>query len=167
MKTLWEDMRYSVRSLRKRLGFSSIVILTLAIGICANTTIFSVVNAVLLRALPYPHPERLLVLSQQSMEGEMAVSFPDYLDWRAQQSSYEDLAARLPAGGVITGPGEPERVIGRFVTASFFSTLGVQPAQGRSFTAAEDQPGANRVIILSHGLWQRRFGGRTDALGKI
>ncbi|HXD34159.1 MAG TPA: ABC transporter permease [Pyrinomonadaceae bacterium] len=161
-----KDFRYAIRSLVKQPVFTVIAILTLALGIGANTTIFSVVNGVLFKALPYPNSDRLVSLSQNSIERpDMSVSFPDYLEWRSQQTIFEDLSARMPAGGIITGGGEPERVIGRLVTASFFSTLGVQPALGRAFTDAEDQPGT-RAIVISYELWQRRFGGNPDVINK-
>src|SRR5882762_381376 len=131
-----KDIRYAIRSLMKQPAFTAIAIITLALGIGANTTIFSVVNAVLFRSLPYPNADRLVALSQNSRESaDMSVSYPDYLEWRAQQSLFEDMAARLPAGGVITGGGDPERVIGRLVTESFFRTLGIQPFLGRAFTS--------------------------------
>jgi putative ABC transport system permease protein len=162
-----KDIRYAMRSLLKQPAFTAIAVITLALGIGANTTIFSVVNAVLLRSLPYPNADRLVDLSQTSREQrDISVSFPDYLEWRGEQNVFEDLAARMPAGGVITGSGDPERVIGRLVTASFFSTLGVPPHLGRSFSAAEDQPGGARVMVISHELWQRRFGGDPAVINK-
>ena len=165
METLINDIRYGIRSLTKRRAFVATAVITLALGIGANTAIFSVVNAVLLRPLPYPNPDRLVALSENSLESaEISVAYPDYLDWRAQQSVFEAMAARMPAGGVITGD-NPERVIGRLVTSSFFATLGVQPFRGRAFTEAEDRPGGPRVMVLSYGLWQRRFGA-VDAIGK-
>jgi putative ABC transport system permease protein len=167
MNTLWHDLRYSLRMLRKRPGFTTVAVITLALGIGANTAIFSVVNAVLLRALPYQHSERLVALFETSKEvPAMATPYPDYLDWRAQQTAFEDLAARMPAGGILTGDGEPERIIGRLVTASFFPTLGVKPYLGRFFSEAEDRPGGERVIVISYGLWQRRFGGDENIIGR-
>jgi len=166
MANILKDFRHGIRSLLKHRGFTIVAVITLGLGIGANTLMFSVVNAVLLRPLPYPNAERLVSLSQSSLEDpDLAVSYPDYLDWRAQQSVFDDMAARLPTGGVITGANEPERVIGRLVTPSFFTTLGVQPMLGRSFTEAENAPGA-RVMVISHGLWQRQFGGSPDAIGK-
>jgi len=166
MANILKDLRHGIRSLLKHRGFTIVAVITLGLGIGANTLMFSVVNAVLLRPLPYPNAERLVSLSQSSLEDpDLAVSYPDYLDWRAQQSVFDDMAARLPTGGVITGANEPERVIGRLVTPSFFTTLGVQPMLGRSFTEAENAPGA-RVMVISHGLWQRQFGGSPDAIGK-
>jgi putative ABC transport system permease protein len=165
MESLFKDIRYGFRSLWKRPGFTAIALTTLALGIGANTAIFSVVNAVLLRPLPYPNADRLVALSENSLEAaDIPVAYPDYLDWRAQQSVFEEMSARLSAGGVITG-NDPERVIGRLVTASFFSTLGVQPFMGRGFLETEDRPGGPRVIVLSYGLWQRRFG-TADPIGK-
>jgi putative ABC transport system permease protein len=167
MNTLLQDLRYSLRMLLKKPGFALVAIITLALGIGANTAIFSVVNAVLLRALPYPHAERLVVLFETSKEvPAMNVAYPNYLDWRAQQTLLEDLAAYMPAGGILTGDGEPERVTGRWVTASFFPTLGIQPHIGRFFDEAEDQPAAERVIVISYGLWQRRFGGDAQVIGR-
>ncbi|MBA2341405.1 MAG: ABC transporter permease [Pyrinomonadaceae bacterium] len=153
--------------LSKRPGFTLVAVTLLALGIGATTAIFSIVNGVLLKPLNYPEPERLVALSETSKEArEMAVAFPTYLDWRAQASVFENMAARMPAGGVLTGEGEPERVTGRFVTASFFPTLGVQPQAGRFFTPDEDQPGAERVIVLSYGLWQSRYGGDREVTGR-
>ena len=166
METILKDLRHGIRSLLKHRGFTVVAVITLGLGIGANTLMFSVVNAVLLRPLPYPNADRLVSLSQSSLEDpDLAVSYPDYLDWRAQQSLFDDMAARLPTGGVITGANEPERVIGRLVTPSFFTTLGVQPMLGRSFTEAENAPGST-VMVISHGLWQRQFAGSADAIGK-
>jgi putative ABC transport system permease protein len=161
------DFKFALRQLRKTPGFTLIAIATLALGIGATTAIFSVVNAVLLKALPFPHPAQLVALSQSSTESaRMGVSFPNFLDWRGQQTVFSQMAARLPMGGVIAGEGEPERVIGRAVTANFFQTLEVQPALGRFFSEAEDRPGGAQVIVLSHRLWQRRFGSDPNIVGK-
>jgi putative ABC transport system permease protein len=167
MQGLWHDLRHGLRTLVKKPGFTLVAVITLALGIGANTAIFSVVNAVLLRPLPYPNAERLVAVSENSLEApDISVAYPDYLDWRAQQSMFEEMSARMPTGGVITGANEPERVIGRLVTPSFFSTLGVQPMLGHAFTEAENKPGAPLVIVISHGLWQRQFGGATDVIGR-
>jgi len=167
MRTLWQDLRYGVRMLARTPGVSAVAVLSLALGIGANTAIFSVVNGVLLKSLPFPEPERLVALSESSPKTpEMAVAFPNYLDWREAQTAFEELAARMPTGGVMTGGGEPERVTGRMVTASFFPTLGVRPQVGRFFTEAEDRPGGEPVMVLSHGLWQRRFGGDPRVVGR-
>src|SRR5436853_2391722 len=167
MQMLLYDLRYSLRMLLKKPSFTLVAVITLALGIGANTAIFSVVNAVLLRALPYPHSERLVALFETSKEvPTMAAAYPNYLDWRAQQTVFDNLVARMPAGGILTGDGEPERVIGRWVTASFFPTLGVQPHIGRFFNEAEDQPSAERVIVISYALWQRRYGGDETLIGR-
>lgn len=158
MQALGHDLKLGIRMLVKKPGFTCVALITLILGIGATTAIFSVVNAVLLNPLPYPNADRLVALSENSLEAaDIDVAYPDYLDWRAQQSVFDDMSARMPAGGVITGD-NPERVIGRLVTASFFATLGVQPALGRSFTEAEDRPGGPRVMVLSYELCQRRFG---------
>ncbi|MEK6323112.1 MAG: ABC transporter permease [Acidobacteriota bacterium] len=167
METLLNDARYAIRTLLRSPGFSAVAVLALALGIGANTAIFSVVNGVLLKSLSFPEPERLVALYESSeREPAMAVAYPNYLDWRAQQTVFENLAARMPAGGVLTGEGEPERVIGRWVTASFFPTLGVRPQLGRFFDEDEDKLGAERVMVLSYGLWQRYYGGDPNLIGK-
>ena len=167
MQSLWHDLRHGLRTLVKKPGFTLVAVITLALGIGANAAIFSVVNAVLLRPLPYPNAERLVAVSENSLEAsDISVAYPDYLDWQTQQSVFEEMSARMPTGGVITGANEPERVIGRLVTPSFFSTLGVQPLLGRAFTEAENKPGTPPVIVISHGLWQRQFSGASDVIGK-
>src|SRR5689334_13221571 len=167
MSTLLQDLRYGLRVWTRRPGFTFVAVLTLALGIGANTAIFSVVNAVLLRALPFPHSERLVALTETSKEvPQMAVAYPNYLDWRARQTVFDDLSARMPAGGILTEDGEPERITGRLVTASFFATLGIKPHAGRFFTEAEDQPGGERVMVISYRLWQRRYGGDPQVIGR-
>ena len=167
MNTLWQDLRYGMRMLLQHPGVTVIAVITLALGIGANTAIFSVVNAVLLRPLPYPNADRLVAVAENSLESpDISVAYPDYLDWRAQQSVFEEMSARMPTGGIISGANEPERVLGRHVTSSFFSTLGVQPVLGRAFTDAEDKPGVPPVMVISYGLWQRQLGGASDAIPK-
>src|SRR5262245_51771279 len=161
------DIRYAIRMLMKSPVFTVIALVTLALGIGATSTIFSVVNGVLLKSLPFPHPAQLVALSQSSREAaRMGISFPNFLDFRAQQTVFSQMAARLPMGGVIAGEGEPERVIGRAVTANFFQTLEVQPALGRFFADAEDRPGGAPVIVLSYRLWQRHFGSDPNVVGR-
>ena len=167
MDSLLKDIRYGTRNLLKHRGFTLIAVLTIALGVGSTTAIFSIVNGVLLKALPFPEPQQLISLSESSKEVPvMTVPYPDYLDWRAQQTTLENLAAWLPAGGVLTGGGEPERITGRFVTASFFPTLGARPHLGRFFTDQEDRPGDDRAIVLGQGLWQRRFGGDAEIIGQ-
>jgi putative ABC transport system permease protein len=167
LDNIFQDLKFAYRTLRKRPSFVVIAVLTLAISIGANTAIFSVVNGVLLKPLPYPHPERLVVLSGTSREvPETLVSYPDYLDWRERQTVFENIAVRMPAGFVFTGEGEPERIIGRWVSASFFQTIGVKPLIGRPFTEQDENSAAERVVILGYGLWQRRYGGEESVVGR-
>ncbi|MCI0404243.1 MAG: ABC transporter permease [Acidobacteria bacterium] len=169
METLWQDVRYGVRQLARSPGFTAIAVLTLALGIGANTAIFSVVNAVLLRPLPHPEPERLtMVWLDNRDEGwpEDLTSYPTYLDWRSQNRSFEDMAAFTPSEASLSGDGEPERVRSAVVSANYFSVLRVQPARGRIFRPEEEVPGAGRVVVLSAGLWQRRFAGSPDIVGQ-
>jgi len=168
LETLWQDLRYGARTLTRTPGFTLIAVITLALGIGANTAIFSVVNAVLLRPFPYESPERLLIL-EESVSGGAAggVSYPNFADWRAQNTLFESMAAVRPNESFnFTGAGEPERLQGRVVSAGFFSTLGIKPFPGRDFLAEEDRPGATPAVILSHGFWQRRFGADAGVIGK-
>jgi putative ABC transport system permease protein len=166
-----QDLRYGIRMLLKHKGFTLVAVLTLALGIGANTAIFSVVNAVLLQALPYADPQRLVVLWTDNPKlqlGGRAIppANPDILEWRARAQSFERLAAFRPSLADLASDGEPERVGGVAVNADFFPLLGVTPLAGRVFTAAEDQPGSEMVAVISHALWQRRFGGVPDIIGK-
>ena len=161
------DFRYSARALIKNPAFSSLAILTIALGVGANTSIFTAVEGVLLKSFSFPEAERLVVVSGVSKSlADMEVSYPDYLDWRAEQRVFVDLAARTSAGGVISGIGEPERVFGRYVTASFFSTLRVHPQIGRFFGEDEDKAGAARVMVISDGLWRRLFNADPAVIGR-
>jgi putative ABC transport system permease protein len=169
LETLFHDLRFGARMLFRNPGFTLIAVVTLALGIGANTAIFSAVNAVLLRALPYPEPERL-VRFWESNPGrgwlDFAVSAPNFADWRKQQSVCEQLAAYQFNNLNFTGGGEPERVAALRVTANFFSVLGVAPAHGRNFLPEEEQPGRNHVAVLSDGLWGRRFGADPNLIGR-
>src|SRR5207302_9747137 len=161
------DFRYSARALIKNPAFSLLAIITIALGIGANTAIFTAVNGVLLKSFSFPEAERLVVVTGISKSlSDMGVSYPDYLDWRAEQRVFVDLAARFPAGGIITGIGEPERVFGRYVTASFFSTLRIQPQIGRFFTEDEDKAAAAHVLVISDSLWRRRFNADPTIIGR-
>jgi len=169
MQTLWQDLRYGVRMLLKKPGFTLIAIITLGLGIGATTAIFSVVNAVLLRPLPYPEADRLLFIGQHYKSGQSGAGEPKFLFWREQSQSFEAMAAYSGfggAGGNLSGGSEAEYVRGLRVSVDFFRALGVFPARGRGFTTAEDQPDGGRVAILSDGLWQRRFGGDSELVGK-
>ena len=164
-----QDLRFGLRMLLKNPGFTLVAMLTLAVGIGANTAIFSVVNAVLLRPLPYQDPDQLAMLWTDDPKRnirEEGTSYPNFLDWRSQTQLFTDLAICSRGNPVILrGIDEPERVMGDYVSANLFPLLGVNPALGRAFSADDEQRRA-RVVILSHGLWQRRFGAATDAIGK-
>ena len=161
METLWQDLRYALRMPFKNPGFTAVAVLTLALGIGANTAIFSVINTVLLRPLPYKDPDRLGMVWEDNTKGGYPRDTPaaaNYVDWRDQNQVFESMAAMADQSFNLTGVGEPERIEGRRVSASLFPLLGVEPYLGRAFSPEEDQPGNNRVVILSYGLWQRRFG---------
>ncbi|MGH9940809.1 MAG: ABC transporter permease [Pyrinomonadaceae bacterium] len=168
MTTIWQDLRFALRMLKKRPGFTAAAIIALALGVGANTAIFSVVNSVLLRPLPYKESERLVTIGHLYPKLDLIapVSAPGYVDYRDQTSVFEETAASTNANFNLTDGGEPERVQGRSVTANFLPLLGVAPALGRLFLAEEDQPGAARVAVLSHGLWQRRFGGDPQIINR-
>jgi putative ABC transport system permease protein len=149
----------------KNPGITIIVIIALALGIGANTAIFSVVNAVLLRPLPYQESERLVFLNEKSpVLDEMSISYPNFLDWRAQNQTFEKMGVYNRASYNLTGAGEAERIITGQVSADLFSVLRVNPLHGRVFTNDEDKPGGTPVVVLSYGLWQRRFGGQQSVL---
>ena len=168
MNILWQDLRYGARMLMKQPGFTLIAVLTLALGIGANTAIFSVVNGVLLRPLPFSEPERLVMIRETKLPQfpEFSVSPGNFLDWQKQNTVFERVVALTPSVNILTSAGEPDRLRGVRVTDGFFTTLGVTPQLGRSFLPEEDQPGRNNVVILSHGFWQRRFGGSTDIVNQ-
>ena len=167
-----EDIRYGLRVLRKSPGFTAVAVLTLALGIGANTAIFSVVNAVLFRPLPFRDPGRLMVVwhtpPQKSFPGvtKFVVSPANYLDWRDQNHVFEQMSAVGFGKFNLTGMGQPESVEGRAVSADFFSVLGVQPVLGREFLGEEDQPGHSNVVVISHEFWQTHFAGSKDVLGR-
>jgi putative ABC transport system permease protein len=170
MDTLWQDVKYGVRALAKSPGFALVAILTLALGIGANTAIFSVVHAALLRPLPYPEPDRLvMVWANVERRGGPAQEWtnPDDLhDWRTQNTVFEDMAALAGGASTLTGDGEPAQLSATSVTFPILRTLRVTPALGRDFTAEDDTPNGPRVTILTHGLWQRRFGSDPDIVGR-
>jgi putative ABC transport system permease protein len=161
------DLRFAFRQLRNKPGFTAVAVLTLALGIGANTTMFTAVNAVLLRPLPYPQPDRLVaILEATRQESPSVVAYPDLLDWQRQNTVFAEMAAYQLAAFNLTGADEPERVPGLRVTANFFRTLGVKPALGRDFLTEEDAPGGNAVLLLSHRLWERRFGADPAVIGR-
>ncbi len=166
---MFQDITYAVRGLLRRPLFSAVAILTLALGIGANTAIFSVVNAVLLRPLPYPTPERLMMVwtynPRQGFDKDVG-TYPNFDDWRRESKSFEHLAAYTGGSYTLTGAGEPAQIRGAVATPGFFETLGIPAARGRIFEAREGTAGGDRAVILAHGLWQRRFGGDAAIIGK-
>src|SRR5271154_776598 len=166
MPTLLQDLRYAIRLLAKTPAFTLIAILTLALGIGANTAIFSVVNAVLLRPLPFPDSSALVLVAEKSQYPTITTSFENYQDWRDQSHSFESLEATQGQTLTLTGNAEPERLNVRLLTAKMFPLLGVNAALGRTFLPDEDRAGGTPGPPLSHGLWQRRFAGASDVLGK-
>ena len=174
MNTILQDTRYGARMLRKSPGLTSVAVLSLALGMGAISTIFSFVNGIMLRPLPYPHSERLVILDETAARqgmASMSVSYPNFLDWRERNQSFEDIACYDTGGfamssGTGNGSIEPEQIKGAFVNQGMFEILGVAPILGRTFTADEDQPDHDLVVILGYGLWQRRYGGDPNILGQ-
>src|SRR5262245_15631001 len=169
IEALRQDSHYGVRAMRKSPGFTIVATLTLALGIGANTAIFSVVDAVILRPLPYPEPSRLVQLwgnVKRAKVERRGASYPDYVDWRDQSRSFEAMAAFVDGDLTIAGTGEPERITGEFVSQPYFDLLGMRAVLGRTFRPEEDQvPERNAVVVLSDGLWKRRFGADSAVLG--
>ena len=172
MRTLLQDIRYGARTLLKKPGFTAVAVIALALGIGANTAIFSVVNAVLLRPLPYKEPARLVAVweTNEQLSSEFRnrneVAMSNFLDWRTQNDVFEGMVALVYTSFNLSGESEPERIQGATVTSGFFQTLGVQPASGRAFLTDEETPSGARVVVISHGLWQRRFGSDPQLIGK-
>jgi putative ABC transport system permease protein len=169
MVTFWQDLRYGWRMLRRNPGFTAVAVLTLAIGIGANAAIFSIINTVLLRPLPFPDPDRIVLVwdTDPNRNITRGVASPaEFLDWRDQNHVFEELSAWRTWFYNLTGAGEPEQVWGVHSSGNFFRLLGVVPALGRDFTAEEEQPGHEQVVIISYGLWQRHYGGDPAIIGK-
>jgi putative ABC transport system permease protein len=167
MSTFFRDLRYGARMLLRTPGLTFVVILALALGIGANTAIFSVINAVLLKPLPYDQPDHLLFLNERSpVLDEMSISYPNFTDWRNQNHVFEKIGVYNRNSYNLTGYGEAERILTGQVSADLFSALHANAAIGRVFTNEEDKPGANPVVVLSYALWQRRFGGQNSILNQ-
>ncbi len=167
LETLWSDMRFGMRMLRKNLGFTTVAMVTLALGIGGNTAIFSIVNGVLLNPLPFPQPDRLVTLHESKPNFEQgSISYPNFLDWQKDNRTFSSMAISRRSTFSFTGRGEAEQLNAEFVSADFFPLLGVNPILGRTFTQAEEQPGAGPVAMISEGLWRRKFDGAADVLGK-
>ncbi|MGH9683808.1 MAG: ABC transporter permease [Candidatus Acidiferrales bacterium] len=167
MGTFWQDIKYGFRMLLKNPGFTAIAVLTLALGIGANTALFSVVNGVLLNPLPYTQPNQLVkIYSKTTQWDEASISYPNFLDWLHDNRSFTSMAAFRGDDFNLTGSGEPERLRGFMISASLFDILGVHPVLGRTFRPEEDQVGAGPVVMISGGLWKRKFGSARDVIGK-
>ncbi len=167
MTTLLQDLKYGFRMLARNPGFTAVAVITLALGIGANTAIFSVVSGVLLNPLPYPQPQRLVALYSRTTEFDRSsISYPNFLDWARDNRSFSALAAYRADDFNLTGMGEPERLPAEMISASFFPLLGVKATVGRTFLPSEDQVGAAPVVLISGGLWKRKFGSSPDAVGK-
>ncbi|HXQ97279.1 MAG TPA: ABC transporter permease, partial [Candidatus Limnocylindrales bacterium] len=167
MNSFLQDIRYGLRVLAKRPAFTLIAVLTLALGVGANTAIFSVVDAVLLRPLPYKQPDRLVFLSESSPQiPDMSISMANFNDWRSMNTVFESMAPYNFQPVVLTGQGEAERLRMRQITADLLPTLGVQPVLGRGLTPDDDKMGAAPVVLLSDGYWARKFARDPNVLGK-
>ena len=167
METIVQDLRYGARMLRKNPGFTLVAVITLALGIGANTAIFSVVNAVLIRAFPYRDADRVVVLWEKNQRNEQNVISPaNFFDWQEQNSVFEDMAAFIDTRNNFSSDSMPEEIPGQVSTANLFSVLGVDAMLGRTFTPEDSKPGQNNVLVISSGLWQRRFGGDPDVIGR-
>src|SRR5262245_8514153 len=167
-ETLAQDIRYGIRVLLKHKGFTTVAVLTLALGIGANTAIFSVVNELLLRPLPYRDAERVVMLWEVSPEGrhQNSTSRANFRSWREQSTSFQFMAAFADQRLNLTGNGEPEELSVQYATTDLFKVLGVDPILGRTFAPDDGEPGKPLVAVLSYGLWQRRFGGQPSIVGQ-
>jgi putative ABC transport system permease protein len=169
LESFIRDLQYGMRGLRAKPGFTVVAVVALAVGIGANTAIFSVLSSVLLRSLPYDRPEQLVWIWTNNLSSgirQEPVSFPNFVDWRSQNESFQEMAAFDPWLPTLTGEGEPEKLPCGVVTSGFFHMLGGQPILGRVFSQDEELPGKQYVAILSYGLWQRRFGGNPEVIGR-
>ena len=168
MRTFVQDLRYSARNLLRSRGFAAVAVLTLAAGIGANTAIFSIIDAVLLRPLPYRNPDRLVRLYEtEAAPGKYPFTGPDFIDWKTQNSTFSDMTLfNWPSDMNLSGQGQADQVRGVPAEANFFSLLGVHPILGRAWATGEDQPGKDDVVILGYALWQSRFAGDPKAVGQ-
>src|SRR5437868_8937322 len=167
LEAFWQDLRYGARMLAKSPGFALIAIFTLALGIGANTAIFSVVNGVLLNPLPYPHPEQIVSLFTEMPNFKNgSISYPNFEDWRRMNRSFSSMAVYRSWGFNLVGQGEPERLHGEMISAGFFEILGVNPTLGRTFSTDEDRIGANPTVMITEGLWKRKYGADPNIIGQ-
>src|SRR5271167_846227 len=167
MHSFWQNLRYALRQLKKSPGFTAVAILTLALGIGANTAIFSVISGVLLNPLPFPQPNQLVTLSESKPNFDRgSISYPNFRDWQKENHTFSAMAIARAYAFSLTGRGEAEQVNAEFVSSDFFPLLGVKPVIGRTFAPDEDQIGAAPIALISAGLWKRKFGSAPDVLGK-
>src|SRR5208282_1063370 len=167
MDTLWQDIRYALRTLAKSPGFTVVALATLALAIGANTALFSVVNGVLLNPLPYPHPEELVRLHESKVNfATGSISYLNFRDWQRDNQTFSAMALSRSNSANLTGIGQPERVTIQFVTSDYFAILGVKPALGRLFAPGEDEIGRAPIALISEGFWKRKLGGLPDVLGR-
>jgi len=168
--SIWQDVRYALRTLTKDAAFASIVVVTLALGIGATTAIFSVLDGVLLRPLPYPDVDRLVVVRERSVAvagfNVISVSWPDFVDWRTQNRVFEHLAIFRPMNVNLTGSGDAERLNASLASSDLFPTMGIAPLTGRGFAAAEDEAGTDRVVVISERLWRSHFNSDPSLVGR-
>ena len=172
MRALLQDFRFALRQFRKSPGFALTTILTIALGIGGTTAIFSLVNTVLLRPLPFPEPDRVLAVASRndrtpgaSGNAGNSLSYPDFFDWRSQNKSFSSLASFHDSNFTLTGSGEPQHLTGIIASSDFFRVLGVTPGLGRDFTTEDEKPSAH-VVVLSHGLWESAFGSAGNIVGR-
>lgn len=167
IENLWQDVRYGLRLMQKAPGFTAVVVATFALGIAANASIFSVVNGVLLKPLPFPQPEQLVTLHQSKPNFETgAIPYPNFRDLQKENRTFAAMAVTRSYGFTLTGSGEPERVSAQMVSADFFPMLGIEPVLGRTFSPGEDERGAAPVVLVSADFWQRKLGSAQNVLGR-
>ena len=168
LETLWSDLRFAARMLRKSPGFAAVAMVTLALGIGANAAVFSIVNGVLLHPLPFANADRLVMVGERGDDGKASTtSYATYEDWKTRNKSFEELTLYRQWQPTLTGPGEPEQLIGLRVANNYFRTMGIAMAAGRDFTEADDTPSTRYVTILSHAIWQRRFHSDPAVVGRV
>src|SRR5579862_8425494 len=167
LSNILQDIKVAIRMLTRNPGFTAIAILTLALGIGANTALFTVFNGVLLSPLPFPQPDRLTLLFEFNHGfRHSSISYPNFLDWQSNNRTFESIAAYRSDSATLTGAGEPDRLRMKMISSQFFPTLGVQPLIGRHFLAEEDRLVGSPVAELTEGVWKRKFGSATDIIGK-
>ena len=168
MESIWQDLRYGLRMLAKNPGFTLIAVLTLAIGIAANTTIFTVFNALLLKPMPGRDPDRLATMYTSDYSGPLygTSSYPDYVEFRDRNDAFASLTAHTLQPLLLTEKGGSQRIMGGVVTANYFDTVGIGAAYGRTFLPEEEKEANAAVAVLGHGLWQRQFGSDPAVVGR-